>query len=34
MKKILLILCLSLFLCGCSNTSDNEELEKLMAENE
>lgn len=34
MKKIVLMLCLSLCLYGCGNTSNEEDIKKLMSENE
>ena len=34
MKKILIILVLSLMMCGCNTTSKNEEIKNLMKENE
>lgn len=34
MKKVLIILFLSLLLCSCNNSSKGEDIEKLMSENE
>lgn len=34
MKKILIILTLILGLCGCSDTSSNQDIKKIMEENE
>ena len=34
MKKILIILVLSLMMCGCNTTSKNEEIKNLMKKNE
>lgn len=34
MKKVLIVLCVCLFLCGCSGKLTTEEIEKIMSENE
>lgn len=34
MKKILLLLVLSLILCGCSSITQEDEIEKIMSKNE
>lgn len=34
MKKLLLVLSISLILCGCSDTSKRDEIETIMEENE
>jgi len=34
MKKIIIIICLSILLCGCKNISKEDNIKKLMSEND